>query len=91
MVMCQSVRMVMSWIGHWYGCVSECQDAHVWIGHCYGCVSECQDGHVLDRALQFEDEGRRKNGRPQRTWKSRLRKQARWFVLGRFTSPIKVH
>ena len=38
MVRCQSVRMVMSWIGHWYGYVSECQDDHVldralvWLG-----------------------------------------------------------
>ena len=34
----------------------------------YGHVLRREDGHVLRRALQFEVEGQRKNGRPKRTW-----------------------
>ena len=31
-----------------------------------------EDGHVLGRALDFEVEGQRKKGRPNRTWKKQV-------------------
>ena len=31
-----------------------------------------EDGHVLRRALNFEVEGQRKNGRLKRTWKKQV-------------------
>ena len=46
----------------------------------YGHVLRREDGHVLNGALDFEDEGHRKKGRPRRTWKNRLRKKLWWLV-----------
>ena len=36
-----------------------------WYGHVLG----REDGHISRRALNFEVEGQRKNGRPKKTWK----------------------
>ena len=52
------------------------------------------DGHVLRKALEFEVKGKRKRGRPKKTWKTQVEKvsksvglekkdsmnQARWIV-----------
>ena len=39
----------------------------------YGHVLRREDGHVLRRkVLYFNDEGRRKKGRPKRTWKKQV-------------------
>ena len=35
-----------------------------------------EDGHILRRALDFEVEGQRKNGRPKRTWKNQVDKES---------------
>ena len=35
-----------------------------------------KDGHVLRRALDFEVEGQRKNGRPKRTWKKQVEEES---------------
>ena len=40
--------------------------------HWYGHVFWREDGHVLRRALNFEVEGKRKKGRPKRTWKKHV-------------------
>ena len=37
-----------------------------------GLVLRREDDHVLRRALDFEVEGQRKNGRPKRTWKKQV-------------------
>ena len=39
----------------------------------YGHVMRREDGHVLRRALDFEDEGQRKNGR---TWKKQVKEES---------------
>ena len=41
-----------------------------WYGHV------CEDGHILRRALYFEVEGQRKNGRPKRTWKKQFEEES---------------
>ena len=33
------------------------------------------DGHVLRKALEFEVKGKRKQGRPQKTWKTQVEKE----------------
>ena len=38
----------------------------------YGHVLRREDGHVLRRALDFEVEGQRKNGRLKQTWKKQV-------------------
>ena len=43
--------------------------------HLYGDVLRREDGHVLIGALDFEFEGNRKNWRPKRMWKGRLRRK----------------
>ena len=41
----------------------------------YGHVLRKEDGHVLGRALHFEVEGRRKNGRLKWTWKKQTEEE----------------
>ena len=52
-------------------CISVCWHGHVLRGE-DGHVLRGEDGHVLRRALDFEVEGRRKKGRPKRTWKKQV-------------------
>ena len=42
----------------------------------YGYVLRRVRGHVLRRALDFEVEGQRKNGRPKRTWKKQVEEES---------------
>ena len=44
--------------------------------HWYGHVLRREDGHVLRRALDFEDEGQMKKGRPKRTWKRQVEEES---------------
>ena len=41
----------------------------------YGHVLRREDGDVLRRALDFEVDGQRKNGRPKRTWKKQVEEE----------------
>ena len=38
----------------------------------YGHVLRRDDGHVLRKALEFEVKGKRKRGRPRKTWRSQV-------------------
>ena len=40
----------------------------------YGDVLRKDDGHVLRKALEFEVRGKRKQGRPKKTWKMQVEK-----------------
>ena len=40
--------------------------------HWHGHMLRREDGHVLRRALEFEAEGQRKKGRPERMWKKQV-------------------
>ena len=40
--------------------------------HLYGHVLMREDGHVLRRTLDFEVEGKKKKGRPNKTWKKQV-------------------
>ena len=35
------------------------------------------DGHVLRKALEFEVKGKKKRGRPRKTWKIQVEKESR--------------
>ena len=35
------------------------------------------DGHVLRKALEFEVKGKRKQGRPKKTWKMQVEKESK--------------
>ena len=41
-----------------------------WYGHVY-------DGHVLRKALEYEVKGKRKQGRPRKTWRSQVEKESK--------------
>ena len=43
----------------------------------YRHVLRRDDGHVLRKALQFELKGKRKRGRPKRTWKMQVEKETK--------------
>ena len=43
----------------------------------YGHVLRSEDGHALRRALEFEVKGRRKRGRPKRTWRKMVEEECR--------------
>ena len=43
----------------------------------YGHVLRKEDGHVLRRALDFEVKGRRKRGRPKKTWRKQVEGESR--------------
>ena len=47
----------------------------------YGHVLRRDDGHVLKKALEFEVKGKRKRGRPRKTWKMQVEKESRSFGL----------
>ena len=38
----------------------------------YGHVLKSDDGHVLRKALEFEVKGKRKRGKPKKTWKTQV-------------------
>ena len=51
----------------------------------YGHVLRRDHGHVLRKALEFEVKGKRKRGRPKKTWKTQVEKKdamnrGRWRV-----------
>ena len=43
----------------------------------YGHVLRRDDGHVLRKALEFEVMGKRKRGRPKKTWKTQVEKESK--------------
>ena len=43
----------------------------------YGHVLRRDDGHVLRKALEFEVKGKRKQGRPRKTWRSQVEKESK--------------
>ena len=43
----------------------------------YGHVLRRDDGHVLRKALEFEMKGKRKRGRPRKTWKTQVNKESK--------------
>ena len=43
----------------------------------YGHVLRRDDGHVLRIAMEFEVKGRRKRGRPKKTWKMQVEKESK--------------
>ena len=43
----------------------------------YGYVLKRDDGHILRKALEFEVRGKRKRGRPKKTWKTQVEKESR--------------
>ena len=43
----------------------------------YGHVLWRDDGHVLGKALEFEVKGKRKRGRPKKTWKMQVEKDSK--------------
>ena len=43
----------------------------------YGHVLRRDDGHVLRKALKFEVKGKRKRGRPKKTWKTQVQKESK--------------
>ena len=47
----------------------------------YGHVLRREDGHVLRKALEFEVKGKRKQGRPKKTWKTQVEKESESVVL----------
>jgi len=43
----------------------------------YGHLLRRDDGHVLRKALGFEVRGKRKQGRPKKTWKTQVEKEGK--------------
>ena len=43
----------------------------------YGHVLRRDDGHVLRKASEFEVKGKRKRGRPKKTWKTQVEKESK--------------
>ena len=43
----------------------------------YGHVLKRDDGHILRKALEFEMRGKRKRGRPKKTWKTQVEKESK--------------
>ena len=43
----------------------------------YRHVLRRDDGHVLRKALEFKMKGRRKRGRPKKTWKTKVDKESK--------------
>ena len=48
-------------------------DGVKWYGH----VLRRDGGHVLRKALEFEVKGKRKRGRPKKTWKMEMEKESK--------------
>ena len=55
----------------------------------YRHVLRRDDGHVLRKALKFEVKGKRKRGRPKKTWKMQVERRARVLVWRRRMPCIK--
>ena len=49
----------------------------------YGDVLRRDDGHVFRKALEFEVKGKRKGGRPMKTWKKQVGKEIKSVGLGK--------
>ena len=49
----------------------------------YGYVLRRDDWHVLRRALEFEVMGKRRRGRPRKTWKTQVETESKSVGLGR--------
>ena len=49
-----------------------------------------EDGHVLRRALDFEVKGRRKRGRPKKTWRKQVEEESRKVGLRKVDAPNRV-
>ena len=47
----------------------------------YGHVLRRDDGQVLRKALEFEVKGKRKQGRPKKTWKTQVEKESKSVIL----------
>ena len=47
----------------------------------YGHMLRRDDGHVLRKALEFEVKGKRKRGRPKKTWKMQVEKESKGVNL----------
>ena len=47
----------------------------------YGHVLRRDDGHVFRKSLEFEVKGKRKRGRPKKTWKTQVEKESKSFDL----------
>ena len=47
----------------------------------YGHVLRRDDGHVLRKAFEFEVRGKRKQGRPKKTWKKQAEKESKGVGL----------
>ena len=47
----------------------------------YRHVLRRDDGHVLTKALEFEVRGKRKQGRPKKTWKTQVEKERKSLGL----------
>ena len=47
----------------------------------YGHVLRRDDGHVLRKVLEFEAKGKRKQGRPKKTWKMQVEKESKSIGL----------
>ena len=43
----------------------------------YGHVLRRDDGHVLRKALEFEVKGKRRRGRPRKTWKTQVERESK--------------
>ena len=43
----------------------------------YGHVLRRDNGHVLKKALEFKVKGKRKQGRPRKTWKRQVEKESK--------------
>ena len=43
----------------------------------YGHLLRRDDGHVLRKALEFEVKGKRKRGRPRKTWRLQVEKESK--------------
>ena len=41
----------------------------------YGHVLRRDDGHVLRKVLEFEVKGKRRRGRPRKTWKTQVKSE----------------
>ena len=49
----------------------------------YGPVLRRDDGNILRKALEFEVRGKRKPGRPKKTWKMQVEKESKGVGLGK--------
>ena len=52
----------------------------------YGHVLRRDAGHVLRIAMEFEVKGKRKRGRPKKTWKTQVEKESKSVVKEKITS-----